>query len=439
MRLASPEADDSRAALLERIERLERALESGAGESRAPRPRGKRRPGPGAPAEGGTAPPGPRRGSGEPPPGRRARGPAALARYRRGRRRPGDPRRALHWCPSDGRNPDASAGSGVPPRTGRSCRFGRVGSAGRFGRVGSAHATLGGVRGLTRTGRSCRFGQAGPPGRFGRVGGSPGRFGRSRCVGRVGAATRSGPLARFESTGRTDRFGRFGIHRPRRLRSPHRRHRVRRRDCPGRPGRLPCTTAVASAGAGTCARVRVRACCRVLRLGRRRSGSAPRPLSRAGPPVATGEPNPAARPAPGPRGVLSRCRPGRISPWPRGDSVLGRLPANVKPYLSSGRFLGVDGAAAVYALKDPGMLARAQLVRPEAEAALARRSGPPVPLRLVLDDGTRPGSLPVADHQPAVAAEADEEFADYDLSELEDAPCGGSLARAALPGSVPGR
>jgi hypothetical protein len=118
--------------------------------------------------------------------------------------------------------------------------------------------------------------------------------------------------------------------------------------------------------------------------------------------------------------------------------VLGRLPANVKPYLSSGRFLGVDDDAAVYALKDPGMLARAQLVRPEAEAALARHFGRPVPLRLVLEDGSRPGSLPVAEHQPAVAAETDEEFADYDLSELEDAPAGVASPEQRLLEAFPG-
>jgi hypothetical protein len=120
--------------------------------------------------------------------------------------------------------------------------------------------------------------------------------------------------------------------------------------------------------------------------------------------------------------------------------VLGRLPAGAKPYLSSGRFLGVDADAAIYALKDPGMLARAQLVRPEAETALARHFGRPVPLRLVLDDGSRPSSVPVVAHPPAVApaGELDEEFADYDLSELEDAPAGVASPEQRLLEAFPG-
>jgi hypothetical protein len=69
-----------------------------------------------------------------------------------------------------------------------------------------------------------------------------------------------------------------------------------------------------------------------------------------------------------------------------GDSILAGLRPGVKIYLSSGRFVGVDDAGAIYAVPDRGLLTRAEANRAEVEAALAAYFGRPVPLRLVLDE-----------------------------------------------------
>ncbi|MGH9054798.1 MAG: hypothetical protein ACRDYY_02845, partial [Acidimicrobiales bacterium] len=99
-----------------------------------------------------------------------------------------------------------------------------------------------------------------------------------------------------------------------------------------------------------------------------------------------------------------------------GDSILPSLRPGVKAYLSAGRFIGVDPDAALYAVPDRGLLARAEPLRPEVEAALAAHFGRAVPLRLVLDDGAGPhggrGSAPAAEVSDP---------SEYDVSELVDA------------------
>ncbi|MGI8491747.1 MAG: DNA polymerase III subunit gamma/tau [Acidimicrobiales bacterium] len=97
-----------------------------------------------------------------------------------------------------------------------------------------------------------------------------------------------------------------------------------------------------------------------------------------------------------------------------GDSVLPALRTGAKAYLSAGRFINVEGGAAVFALPDAGLLQRAESVKAETEAALGAHFGRPVHLRLVQDS-----ALPPA--KGAGAAEAEEDPSAYDLSELEDA------------------
>jgi hypothetical protein len=96
-----------------------------------------------------------------------------------------------------------------------------------------------------------------------------------------------------------------------------------------------------------------------------------------------------------------------------GDTILPGLRPGVKVYLSGGRFVGVDASAAIFAVPDKGLLARAEPNRAEVEAALAAHFGRAVPLRLVLDDPGRPGtpSGPPAD-----------DLVGIDLHELQDAP-----------------
>ncbi|HEY2303739.1 MAG TPA: hypothetical protein VGH66_17685, partial [Acidimicrobiales bacterium] len=100
-----------------------------------------------------------------------------------------------------------------------------------------------------------------------------------------------------------------------------------------------------------------------------------------------------------------------------GDGVLRRLSGRAKAYLGSGRFLEVDERGAVFAVPDKHLMSRAESVRPEAEAALAAHFGRPISLRLVLD----PGAKPIEQSQPLDRPD-DPSLEDYDLSELEDAP-----------------
>jgi hypothetical protein len=85
----------------------------------------------------------------------------------------------------------------------------------------------------------------------------------------------------------------------------------------------------------------------------------------------------------------------------------------VKVYVSAGRFVAVDNAAAIFAVPDRGLLARAEPNRAEVEAALAAHFGRPVPLRLVLDE---PG-VPAARSEPP-----SDDLRAIDLADLEDAP-----------------
>jgi DNA polymerase-3 subunit gamma/tau len=96
-----------------------------------------------------------------------------------------------------------------------------------------------------------------------------------------------------------------------------------------------------------------------------------------------------------------------------GDTILPRLRPAVKVYLSAGRFAGVDGSAAIFAVPDKGLLSRAEPNRPEVETALSAYFGRPVPLRLVLDEPAAAGPPP---EPPA------DDLGAIDLDELPDAP-----------------
>jgi DNA polymerase-3 subunit gamma/tau len=111
-----------------------------------------------------------------------------------------------------------------------------------------------------------------------------------------------------------------------------------------------------------------------------------------------------------------------------GDTILPGLRPGVKVYLSGGRFVGVDTSAAIFAVPDKGLLARAEPNRAEVEAALAAHFGRAVPLRLVLDE---PGhAIPP---RPPV-----DDLAAIDLHELQDAPAAAVSPEQRLLEAFPG-
>jgi DNA polymerase-3 subunit gamma/tau len=140
--------------------------------------------------------------------------------------------------------------------------------------------------------------------------------------------------------------------------------------------------------------------------------SAPAPPAQPSGPMMTTEVHLATREAqsPAPEAQLP-TREALTIAW--GDTVLPGLRPGVKVYVSAGRFVGVDDAAAVFAVPDRGLLARAEPNRAEVEAALGAHFGRPVPLRLVLDEPGAPGPSP---EPPS------DDLSAIDLANLEDAP-----------------
>jgi DNA polymerase-3 subunit gamma/tau len=68
-----------------------------------------------------------------------------------------------------------------------------------------------------------------------------------------------------------------------------------------------------------------------------------------------------------------------------GDVVLASLAAKARARFTSGRFVSVEGDAALFALPNAMHRDRCEEVRADVEAALATHFGKPVPLRLVVD------------------------------------------------------
>jgi DNA polymerase III subunit gamma/tau len=149
-------------------------------------------------------------------------------------------------------------------------------------------------------------------------------------------------------------------------------------------------------------------------------------------PSSPGDNIPAAAPTAAPPGPASLpSREALTLAW--GDYVLPKLRPAVKIYLSTGRFVGVDESAAIYAVPDSGLLARAEPNRSEVEAALAAHFGSPVPLRLVLDAAASPPGPP-----QGPADEVSEEPGDYNLDDLRDAPAAVASPEQRLLEAFPG-
>jgi DNA polymerase III subunit gamma/tau len=155
--------------------------------------------------------------------------------------------------------------------------------------------------------------------------------------------------------------------------------------------------------------------------------SAPGVKAQPAPPGPTTSP-PAQPPTRGERGQPPMpSRDDLTVAW--GDSIVSNLRPPVRAYLGSGRFVGVEGGEALYALPDRPLLSRAEDVKDEAEQALSTHFGRRVVLRLCHDTGAA-GVAPTAPplEQSAARSRPPAEVigrADgpegYDLEDLRDA------------------
>ena len=87
-----------------------------------------------------------------------------------------------------------------------------------------------------------------------------------------------------------------------------------------------------------------------------------------------------------------------------GDHVLAHLPAGARALYKSGRFVDVDGEAAVYALPNAMHRDRCESKRVDVESVLASHFGRPVALRLVVaDEGPADTPVTAVAGEPATA------------------------------------
>ncbi len=100
-----------------------------------------------------------------------------------------------------------------------------------------------------------------------------------------------------------------------------------------------------------------------------------------------------------------------------GDTLLSKVPRAAKPRYAGGRFVAVDDRGAVFALPNEAHRARCEEHRAGVEQVLGDHFGRPVPLVLVVDDGTP------ASPAPLPAEQVDEPVEEVvDIHELDDAP-----------------
>ncbi len=150
------------------------------------------------------------------------------------------------------------------------------------------------------------------------------------------------------------------------------------------------------------------------------SGGGPAPSSAASAPSAAASvPSAAASANPPNAATALPSRDELTKAW--GDGVLRGLPGKARSRFSSGRFLGVEHGAAVFAVPGKHLLGRCEETRSDAEAALAARFGRPVPLRLILDPGGPPLEPTGAAPPPEPPPDLNDPLMGYALDELEDA------------------
>jgi len=150
--------------------------------------------------------------------------------------------------------------------------------------------------------------------------------------------------------------------------------------------------------------------------------AAPPPPPSPAPPAAVATPAPPPLPPPGAAATGDRPFPTREEltlAW--GDTVISQLSQRARARFRAGRFAGVEGETAVFALPDQFHRDRCQEVVADVEHALSAHFGRRVRLRLAVDDGAAQQQPPGGD-APAPEPPPEEEPVAWD--ELTDAPPG---------------
>ena len=147
-------------------------------------------------------------------------------------------------------------------------------------------------------------------------------------------------------------------------------------------------------------------------LGSYRGGARPAPPSEPAPETTTTAPASPAAPPPT-SGAEAPSRDELTKAW--GDTVLGTLKGRARALFAAGRFVGVEGDLAVFALPDPMHRDRCEPVKADVEAALAAHFGRRVALKLVAD------VRPSVDDAPG-RDDTDDSVSYEQIAELRDAP-----------------
>ncbi|HVF76098.1 MAG TPA: DNA polymerase III subunit gamma/tau [Acidimicrobiales bacterium] len=184
----------------------------------------------------------------------------------------------------------------------------------------------------------------------------------------------------------------------------------------------PAATPASPAAAGPAAAARA-----TLGALRQRPAAAPAPSAPAPPPPTPRAAAPAPATAPASSDGPMPSRDDLTKAW--GDTVLASLPQRAKARFSGGRFVSVEGGAAVFALPNKMHRDRCEEVRPEVEAVLGAHFGMPVRLKLVVEEAA--GAAPVPE-----APEPVEEVVDID--DLRDAPAAVTSPEERLKQAFPG-
>jgi DNA polymerase-3 subunit gamma/tau len=152
-------------------------------------------------------------------------------------------------------------------------------------------------------------------------------------------------------------------------------------------------------------------------------------------PSAPPEPAPTESPGPG----TAPDRDSVVEAW--GDHILHTLPATARALYSNGRFVDMAGGIATFALPNDAHRERCVEVQPVVEGALATHFGCPVPLRLVVDDGsTAVARTSVDTARDEQASRSDDTWIDDVEVDFDDPgePADESAAQARLLEAFPG-